>query len=427
MSDFNNNAEEFRPSPEFLAREKRVMDVVALKKPDRVPVATISHSFMTRCEGLTEADSIYDYDRTREAYKATTRRFDFDMTAPIMTRFPGRAMEILDLNTFKWPGFNQNENIPYQFVEAEHMKADEYDHFLRDPGDFTVRKLWPRMSKTLEPFAMMPSLYSMSSSYLWAPLGNMMGLPPFQAMLKKLLALGEEMNRHTAFQVQTTMELAAMGYPSLCVATVHAPFDWFSDYFRGLTGTMLDLYRRPEKLKAAVDVLLPMQIESALMQAHMSGNTGNKRVFIPLHRGSDDFMTDEMFREFYWPTLKTLLLALIDAGLTPLPWFEGKYTSRLKYLAELPPGKIMGHFDNVDKEKFKEICGDVMCFYGDIPPGLLMTGKPEQVKDYVKNLIDMFSDTGRLIIDGAVEGIPAQSKPENVEAMMETVFEYGVY
>ena len=424
MRDPAGKEDEFILQPEFLAREKRVMDAVALKRPDRVPVATIAHTFMARCEGLTEAETLYDYDKTREAYKASTKRFNFDMTAPVMTRFPGRAMEILGLNTFKWPGYNQDENTPYQFVECEHMQADEYDEFLRDPGDFTVRKLWPRMSKTLEPLAMMPSLYSMSSSYLWAPLGNMMGLPPFQEMLKKLLELGEEMNRHTAFQVQTIMELAAMGYPTLCVATVHAPFDWLSDYFRGLTGTMFDLYRNPQKLKAAVEVILPMQIESGIMQAKMSKN---KRVFIPLHRGSDDFMSDEMYEEFYWPTLKALMLALIDAGLTPLPWFEGKYTNRLKYLAELPPGTVMGHFDQVDKRKFKEICGDVMCFYGDIPPSLLITGKPEEVKDYVKRLIDMFSDTGTLIIDGAVEGIPVQSKEENVEAMMETVFEFGVY
>ncbi len=413
------------PSEEYMARERRVMDAVALKKPDRVPVATIAHSFMTRCEGLTEAQSLYDYDKTREAYKAATLRFNFDMTAPIMTRFPGRAMELLELNTFKWPGYNQDDDLPYQFVEAEHMKAEEYDEFLRDPGDFTVRRMWPRMAKIFEPLAMLPPLYSMTSGYnMWAPLGSLAGLTPFQELLKKLLQVGEEMNRYNAFQTRTVMELADMGYPTLTITTIHAPFDWLSDYFRGLKGTMFDMFRMPDKMKAAVDMLLPMQVQSGITQAKMSGNP---RVFIPLHRGSDAFMSDAMFEEFYWPSLKALMLALIDAGLTPFPWFEGKYTNRLKYLAELPPGKIMGHFDSVDKKKFKEICGDVLCFYGDIPPSLLITGKPQEVKDYVKELIDMFSDTGALIIDGAVEGIPAQSKPENVEAMMETVFEYGVY
>jgi uroporphyrinogen-III decarboxylase len=333
-------------------------------------------------------------------------------------------MELMELNTFKWPGYNQDDDLPDQFVEDEHMKAEEYDEFLRDPGDFTVRKLWPRMSKIFEPLAMIPPLYSMSSGYMWGLPGSLAALPPFQGMLKRLLEVGEEMGRYLEFQTRTIRELAEMGYPTLNTATVHAPFDWLSDYFRGLKGTMFDMFRNPDKMKATVDMLLPMQIQSGIMQAKMSGNP---RVFIPLHRGSDAFMSDDMFEEFYWPSLKALMLALIDAGLTPFPWFEGKFTNRLKFLAELPPGKVMGHFDNVDKKKFKEICGDVLCFYGDVPPSLLITGKPGEVADYVKELIDMFGDTGGLIIDGAVEGIPVQAKPENVDAMMKTVFEYGIY
>jgi uroporphyrinogen-III decarboxylase len=118
---------------------------------------------------------------------------------------------------------------------------------------------------------------------------------------------------------------------------------------------------------------------------------------------------------------------VINQGLTPILWFEGDYTPRLKYLAELPPGKFAGHFDIIDRKEAKKFLKNVMCFWGDIPPQLLITGKPMQVKDYVKERIDFFSDTRGLIIDGAVEGVPSESRPENVEAMTEAVFEYGVY
>ena len=138
-------------------------------------------------------------------------------------------------------------------------------------------------------------------------------------------------------------------------------------------------------------------------------------------------MSNKQFEEFYWPSLKKLMLALIDAGLTPMPFLEGDYTPRLQYLAELPPGKVAGHFDVVDLHKAKNIIGDVMCFWGNVPAQTLVTGKPQQIKDYVKNLIDIFGDNGGLIVDGAVDGVPPESKPENVEAMIETVFEYGVY
>jgi uroporphyrinogen-III decarboxylase len=165
-------------------------------------------------------------------------------------------------------------------------------------------------------------------------------------------------------------------------------------------------------------------INSAIGVAQQSGN---KRIFIPLHRGSGGFMSNEQFEEFYWPSLKKLMLALIDVGLTPMPFLEGDYTPRLQYLAELPPGKVLGHFDVVDLQEAKKVIGDVMCFWGNVPAQTLVAGTPQQIKDYVKNLIDIFGDNGGLIVDGAVDGVPPESKPENVEAMTETVFEYGVY
>lgn len=61
-------------------------------------------------------------------------------------------------------------------------------------------------------------------------------------------------------------------------------------------------------------------------------------MFIPLHRGAAGFLSDDQLARFSWPGLKAVLMALLDAGLTPCPFFEGDYTPRLKQLAELPPG-----------------------------------------------------------------------------------------
>jgi len=117
---------------------------------------------------------------------------------------------------------------------------------------------------------------------------------------------------------------------------------------------------------------------------------------------------------------------LIDAEITPMPYWEGSYTNRLEFLTELPRGKIWGHFDVVDIEKAKKLLGDTMCFWGNVPVQTLISGTPEQTSDYVKLLIDTFGDNGGLIVDGAA-GIPKEAKLENVIAMTETVFEYGVY
>ena len=415
----------FVPSPEYLAREKRFYDAVAIKKPDRVPVASLAAFFVTRYSGITNAEAMYDYDKMAAAWLASTKRLNWDMAPPPFTAFPAPVMELLGLRTFKWPGKHFQDNLPYQFVEAEYMLADEYDELLANPSDFVIRKMMPRMAETLEPLGLLPPIHWFSSGYTMIMLmATMLGAPPIAGMLQKLIQVGEEMNKVNATQGKLIQDMAEAGYPLITYAFAEAPFDWVSDMFRGLRGVMTDMYRRPDKLKAAIDLFTPFAIESSLMAAQMSGNS---RIFIPLHRGAGGFMSNQQFEEFYWPSLKTLMLALIDHGLLPMPFLEGDYTPRLKYLQELPPGKVLGHFDVVDLKKAKEMIGDVMCFWGNVPAAMLVTGTPQQVKDYVKQLIDIFGDNGGLIIDGAVDGVPPNSKPENVEAMMEAALEYGVY
>lgn len=415
----------FVPSAEYLARVKRFDDAVALRKPDRVPVASLAAFFVTRYAGLTNAEAMRDYDRTAEAWKYTTQTLNWDMAPPPFTIFAAPVFQKLGLRTFKWPGQHFADNLPYQFVEEEYMLADEYDAFLANPSDFVVRTMMPRMATTLQPLGLLPPLHWLSSGYTLFMLGSgVAGAPPFAAMLRQIIEVGEEMNRWNAMQARLGMELAEMGYPMITAAFAEAPFDWMSDMFRGLRGAMLDMYRQPDKLKAAMEIFTDFAIQSALMIAQMSGNP---RIFIPLHRGAGGFMSDAQFAEFYWPGLKKLMLALIDAGLTPMPFLEGDYTPRLHFLAELPPGKVLGHFDIVDLDRVKAELGDIMCFWGNVPASMLVTGTTGEVKDYVKRLIDTFGDTGGLIVDGAVDGVPPDSKPENVEAMTEAVFEYGVY
>ena len=99
----------------------------------------------------------------------------------------------------------------------------------------------------------------------------------------------------------------------------------------------------------------------------------------------------------------------------------------VEFLAELPGGKVLAHMDKVDIDKFKTVLGDTLCFWGNVPGSMLITGTQDQTRDYVKKLIDTFGDTGGLIVDGSIEGIPSQAKIENVMAMIETVHDYGKY
>ena len=42
-----------------------------------------------------------------------------------------------------------------------------------------------------------------------------------------------------------------------------APFDTLSSFLRGMEGSMIDMFRRPEKLLQACDLILDMKIKNA--------------------------------------------------------------------------------------------------------------------------------------------------------------------
>jgi uroporphyrinogen-III decarboxylase len=413
-----NNAELYRK------REKRVKDAIALQKPDRVPIVSATEIFFVRSAGLTVAEAMYDYDKMAEAWKSSMIRYNWDM-APLQHAIrSGRLMQLLGIKTFRWPGYDLPENSPYQWVEREYMLADEYDAFLKDPADFTIRKLFPRMASALEPLAKIPPVTWMSAGYtLLGILPTLAGTPAIQAMMDALKNAGDEKAKWDRTQQKLREDLKDLGYPLFTYGVTFCAFDWISDCFRGMRGSMLDMYRQPDRLKAAIELLEPMTIDMAVFAAKTSGID---RVFLPLHRGAAGFMNDAQFAEFYWPSLKRLILALIEKELTPVPFFEGDYTPRLEYLAELPPGKVLGHFDRVDRRKCKEVLGNVMCFWGNVPSSLFVAGTPKTVKEDVKELIDIFADNGGLIIDASTTGPPPEARPENVEAMAEAVSEYGV-
>jgi uroporphyrinogen-III decarboxylase len=185
---------------------------------------------------------------------------------------------------------------------------------------------------------------------------------------------------------------------------------------------ILDMYRQPDKVLRALEQLTPIMIKMGASAAKINGNP---IVFIPLHKGADGFLSDEQFKKFYWPSLKALLVGLVDEGCIPFPWAEGGYNSRLKVIRDVPKGKVIWGFDTTDMAKAKELLGDVACISGNMPIATLSIGKPQDIREVAKKLIAQAGKGGGYIMmSGAViENVP----PENVRAMIDATKEYGVY
>jgi len=413
------------PEELYQEREKRFNDAIQLKVPDRVPIAPHFIFFGAKYGGLNCQEAMYDYDRLAETTRKTVVDFDLDVYMnPSYLVSLGPMMEILGERQFKWPGHGVSVDSTYQYVEKEYMTADEYDAFLNDPTDYILRTYIPRVLGALEPLKMLPNIPGASYFVgLLILLPMAFAMEPVAQALEALARAGQESLKMLSRLEAFDKEMAALGFPSMLGSYGWAPFDCIGDHFRGTTGIMLDMYERPDKLLAAMDKLTPAIIGTAVGLVQQSGIP---RCFIPLHKGLDGFMSPQQFDTFYWPTLKKVILALIDQNIVPIVLWEGDCTSRLETIVDIPKGKAIYFFESTDMHRAKEVLGGQVCIMGLMPSWLLCTGSPQDVRDYCKRLIDVVGKGGGYILNGGV-GIPDEAKPENVKAMVDFTKEYGVY
>jgi uroporphyrinogen-III decarboxylase len=402
----------------YREREKRYIDAVQLRVPDRVPTSVHLSFLPARFTGIKYSDAYYDFPKWKEAYIKTALHFQPDR-CEFFPNQSGRVLEALDQKFFVWPGHGVGENCSHQFVEAEYMKPEEYEYFLKDQSDFNIRTLMPRMYGSLAPLSALPPLHSMQIN---VPV-HLFTMPEFAGMLKKLSDIANEAVEWMKQIGEMFAALNENGFP--CKMTMIGglvPFDMISDLLRGMRGSMLDMYRRPDTLLAAIEKISGQTLEMIAAGPKPEGFT---TTFMALHRGADGFMSLQQFEKFYWPYLLKQVQALVDAGYTPEIFFEGDYTKRLEYLRQLPKGKVIARMDRTDMAKAKEVLGGHICLSGNVPSSLLQTGTAEEVKNYCKWLIDVASKDGGLIV--GPRSVVDEVNPENLKAMIDFTREYGKY
>ena len=416
---------ENRAAKEYAKRDNRTNEAIAMRVADRVPIQLFVGYFAAKYCGIPCSSLYYEPEQWRAANIRTITELEPDVYRAQTAAVSGKALEILGPLQIRWPGFGVSPNHSHQMIELEPMKAEDYDAFLSDPSDFIVRTYLPRVLESAAPMAKLPPFQSLLFSTGMAPYLANFTRPDMVDMLEKFRKAAE---LQAAWQIRDTNfdeEMAGLGFPSYNTMRMMgtSPFDTISDFFRGMRGSMLDMYRLPDKLLEACDMLFKQTVK--MIKASPAPGEGSiKRVFLALHRGSDGFMSLPQFEKFYWPFLKKVLLALIDAGWTPCPFFEGTWDQRLEYLRELPRGKVLCHFAKTDPEKAKAILGGHLCFMIDVPGFLLQAGTVSEVEDYCRNLIKICGKDGGFIMTATALD---EARPENVKAMIDITKSYGRY
>ena len=393
---FDSPAEE----QDYRNRLRVLRDAVELKDNSRVPAIPIIGRYITQRAGITGLDALYHHGKLLQPILEFHREFQpdaFITSGPL----PGKVWDILDYRVYAWAGHGLKEDQMYQTIDGEYMKADEYQALMRDPSGFWLKHYLPRVLGALEPLKYMYNLPSITEIGAIGSAALPFGIPEVQEMLHKLMQAGNEAMKCFATAQEVGSRLEGAGFPAFMGPPfASAPFDMIGDVLRGTHAIMTDLHRRPTEVIEACETLAPIITQHII---ETCDQLGRAFVAFPLHKGADAFMSDKQFRTFYWPTLRAVLEALNEAGITPLLFAEGSYTKRLEVIADYPRGRAIWFFDQTDMQRAREILGGHLCVMGNVPSSLMIVPELDRLKAYCGNLLELFSSTGGFILaNGAV-------------------------
>jgi hypothetical protein len=360
--------------------EERIRAAVSLEATDRAVLGHSIDSFAARYAGITQEEWWFDH---KTANAALVRTFhDLGPWDTSVSFAPGHplAFALTAPMRVKLPGRDLAPDEPMQFEELELMTPDDYDLIVERGWDAFLDGFFPRLGID-------PGL-----------------VPDAQAAVA----------RHGAEDGKLWRE---MGVYMLCGTKLRLPYDWFS-YARSLTGFMLDLFKRPQQVIDAMDVVLPDMLRVTV--AKMRG-LESRGVFMPMARGATTFISPKQFERFCFPWIRRAVDALVAEELVPVLHCDADWTPLLPHFMELPARRCILQLDEqTDIFKAKEVLGDHMCLYGNVAPALLSLGGPEEVESHSRRLVQEVGEGGGFILGPACT-MPMDAKPENVKAMTRAV------
>lgn len=368
----------------YQERFDRIKKTIALEPVDQVPVAYMGVAFSPRYNGMSIAEFCENPESSAQVTLATAKKLDFDA---VNLAAAGRITPLLTtiwMSRLGVPGRDLPADSLWQVREAEVMTIEDYDAIVNMGWNAFFGSYLPRVIDMQE--------FGMSMGW---------------------------MAQNTARIQQQYREA---GIVIICDApgSVNIPFEYLCGG-RSMQKFFLDLYRIPDKVNAAMDVIQTEQLAAIKAMPPFGGIRG---IWVGGWRAASALVAPRLWNKFVWPYILEQVEALVAVGATPVLHWDQDWTRDLVRLQELPAKKVILNPDGMtDLKKFKELVGDRMAMMGDIPASLLAAGTPDDVYAYVKDQVALFEGRGLILCPGC--DAPINTKPENMEAFVAAAREYG--
>lgn len=408
-------------------REQRIFDAVALKEPDRVPIlspTTNQYAFMRK--GHTMAQITYDTDMAINDIRDFLMTYEPDTGFGCGSCFEGYGpmLELSDCRCYLWagmPGDRCPEDSIQQFIEFPTLEDDELEEFTKDRSWVMLTKILPRAYGVFEPMAKVNLGSAFFPKLGYEGIAFTAAQPEVVEMHEKLGKLAGLWGMYYGKTGAFAQEIEQMGFPCMSGKPGMVPFDWYSNFIRGTMNASIDLIESPEEVERVLSAIVDYGIADIKWDKPRKGRFH----YIFMHKGMDTFLSQEQYEDFYWKYYMPQIDAMLENGEIPYIFTEGPYNSRFEFLKQLPAGKCVVHFEDVDMARAKRELEGIACIAGNYPYQLLKNGTREEVAEAAKRLLDTMAPGGGYMfdLDGGMYDLPE----ENLEALYDVIRTQGVY
>lgn len=245
-------------------------------------------------------------------------------------------------------------------VQCLYMNSDEYPEMIEDPDRFVAQRMLPRKY---------PHLFTDPE---WA-----------ETALKKYAeakARNAQLSKLVEAELRDKYGIISILDPAESFIN---PMDHLFDSFRGFKGTLMDLRRQPQNVKAAAQKLW----ETKCLKHH------NTPVSAPYPLAMQvphipTYLSTKQFEELYWPYEKAEIMRLANGGNKAYILLEGQWKRYLHLFREVPKDSCILRVDDDDVYEIHKEIGDYQLICGGVSAMSLRLDSIDKIKDEIKRLID---------------------------------------
>lgn len=362
--------------------KERFLAAVRGEVPDRVPVAPLIHDrFACKLLGRTGWKAVYEVHR---------------MIGSIWFRGPlGVGFDV------DWPsGFSTNYKLAY-----EEGTRKTYEHIIDTPiGRLSSKVMYgmvpsdPALQRTIERFVKTEKDYEIYMTYLkeWSKRARSNTSEVFEACR----VIGDD------------------GMPNVGIS---CSFSHLCE-IRGPEKLMVDLHRKPEIVKEALDLL--KDVKTKEVEAFI----GSPSEVLYYDIWGSYGLSPAHFREFVLPDIKETAELVRKADKYIGFYMVGKIRAQLPIALEARP-----HFiepfelqSDITLREAKRLYGNRICLMGNLDPVVIAFGSVDDSTKEALRCLDEGMEGGGYVMTSADE-VPANAKLENLSAMVKAAEKYGIY